>query len=90
MLEFFSVKLEVRTATLLKERHRHRYFPVIFVKFLRTSILWNISERLLVPLCPTWLECLRGLGHIEYDYRLSLQFVLRLILLRFSNSFAFE
>ena len=35
-------------ATLLKNRKWHRCFPVNFAKFLRTPILKNISERLVL------------------------------------------
>ena len=37
-------------ATLLKKRLWHRYFPVNFVKFLRTTFLQNTSQRLLLNL----------------------------------------
>ena len=38
----------LRPATLLKKRLWYRYFPVNFVKFLRTPFLQNTSERLLL------------------------------------------
>ena len=38
----------LRPATLLKKRLWYRYFPVTFVKFLRTPFLQNTSERLLL------------------------------------------
>ena len=45
----FLIKLEAFWfATLLKKRLRYRYFLVIIAKFLRTPILKNISERLLL------------------------------------------
>ena len=37
-------------ATILKTTIRHRYFPVNFEKFLRTLVLENICERLLLVL----------------------------------------
>ena len=40
------------SATLLKKRLWHRYFPVNFVKFLRTPFLQNTSGRLLLNLQP--------------------------------------
>ena len=36
---FFDKVAGLRTATLLKKRRQHRYFPVIIAKFLRTAIL---------------------------------------------------
>ena len=45
----FFTKLQVfRPATLLKKRLLHRCFPVKFEKFLRTPVLKNICERLLL------------------------------------------
>ena len=45
----FSWKhLSLRPATLLKKRLWHRYFPVYFLKFLRTPVLQNTSGRLLL------------------------------------------
>ena len=43
---FFSLSL--RAETLLKKRLKNRYFPVNFVKFLRTPFLQNTSARLLL------------------------------------------
>ena len=45
---FFNIVAGLRPATLLKKRPWHRYFPVNFVKFLRTPLLQNTSERLLL------------------------------------------
>ena len=45
---FFNKVENLRLATLLKTRLRHRCFPVNFVKFLRTPFLQNTSERLLL------------------------------------------
>ena len=42
-----SMKKDLRPATLFKRRLWHGYFPVNFVKFLRTPFLRNISGRLL-------------------------------------------
>ena len=36
---FFNKVAGLRPATLLKKRLRHRYFPVNFEKFLRTSFI---------------------------------------------------
>ena len=36
----------------IKKRLWHRYFPVNFAKFLRTSFLQNTSERLLLNVIP--------------------------------------
>ena len=44
----FLVKLQARSATLLKKRLWHRCFPVNFAKFLRTPFLRNTSGRLLL------------------------------------------
>ena len=41
------MKKDLRLATLFKRRLWHGYFPVNFVKFLRTPFLRNISGRLL-------------------------------------------
>ena len=43
---FFSLSL--RAETLLKKRLYNRYFPVNFVKFLRTPFFQNTSARLLL------------------------------------------
>ena len=40
---FFN-KVASWPATLLKKRHSHRCFPVIFPKFLRTPLLTNTSD----------------------------------------------
>ena len=45
---FFNKVAGLRPATLLKKRLWHRYFPVNFVKFLRTAFLQNTSGRLLL------------------------------------------
>ena len=44
----FNKVAGLRPATLLKQRLRHRCFPMNFVKFLRTPFLQNTSERLLL------------------------------------------
>ena len=46
----FLINLQARPATLLKKRRWHRYFPVNFAKFLRTTFLQNFSVRLLLQL----------------------------------------
>ena len=43
---FFNKVAGLRSATLLKKRLWHRYFPMNFVKFLKTSFLQNTSGRL--------------------------------------------
>ena len=45
---FFNKVPAWRSATLLKQRLRHRCFSENFAKFLRTPILLNICERLLL------------------------------------------
>ena len=45
---FFNKVAGLRPVTLLKKRLWHRYFPVNFAKFLRTSFLQNTSGRLLL------------------------------------------
>ena len=45
---FFNKVAGLRPATLFKKRLWHRYFPVNFVKFLRTPFLKNTSRRLLL------------------------------------------
>ena len=47
---FFNKVTGLRSATLLIRRLWHRYFPMNFVKFLRTRFLQNISERLLLQI----------------------------------------
>ena len=48
---FFNKVAGLRPATfLLKKTPQHRCFPVNITKFLRTPILKNISERLLLKL----------------------------------------
>ena len=44
----FNKVAGLRPATLLKRRLQHRYFPVNFVKFLRTPFSQNTSGRLLL------------------------------------------
>ena len=44
----FLIKLQ--TCNFIKKRLQHRYFPVNIAKFLRTSTLKNICERLLLIL----------------------------------------
>ena len=46
----FLIKLQAQTCNFVKKRLQHRYFPVKFAKFLRTPILKNICERLLLNL----------------------------------------
>ena len=47
---FFNKVTGLRPTTLFKKRQWHRYFPVNFAKFLRTSFLQNTSRRLLPPI----------------------------------------
>ena len=52
-----SVKLQVfRPATLLKKRLQYRCFPVNIAKLLRTRILKNIFDRLLLK-CISCVKC---------------------------------
>ena len=44
----FNKVANVESATLLKNKLRHRRFLVNFAKFQRTTILLNICERLLL------------------------------------------
>ena len=46
----FNKVIGLKTATLLKKKLWHRYFPVDFAKFLRTPYLQNTSGRLLLIL----------------------------------------
>ena len=46
---FFNKVAALRSAPLLKKRLWHRRFHAIFAKFLRTTTLKNICERLLLP-----------------------------------------
>ena len=45
---FFNKAAGLRPATIFKKRFWHRYFPLNFVKFLRTPFLQNTPERLLL------------------------------------------
>ena len=56
---FFNKIADLRPATLFRKRLWHRCFPVNFVKFLRTSFLQNIFERLF--LCSLKFAFLRGI-----------------------------
>ena len=47
---FFNRVADFRPATILKKRLEHKCFPVNIAKFLRTPILKNICERLLLQL----------------------------------------
>ena len=47
-LEKKCVGVSYRSATLLKRDSKHWCFPVKFAKFLRTSIIKNICERLIL------------------------------------------
>ena len=44
---FFTKVAGNKSAIVSKKKFRHKYFPLNFVKFLRTSISQNICERLL-------------------------------------------
>ena len=44
----FLIKLQVSACNFIKERLQHRFFPMKFKKILRTSILKNICQRLLL------------------------------------------
>ena len=44
----FSVKRGVQLCNFIKKRLQHRYYAVKFVKFLKTLILKNICEQLLL------------------------------------------
>ena len=44
----FLIKKGLKACNFIKKRLRHRCFPVKFLKFLRTSILKNIYEQLLL------------------------------------------
>ena len=48
LLQHDSIRL--RSATLLKKKLWHRCFPVNFAKFLRTPVLKNICEQLLLTI----------------------------------------
>ena len=45
---FFNKVAGLKACNFMKKRLQHRCFPVKFAKFLRTHILSNINERLLV------------------------------------------
>ena len=47
---FFLIKLQAKSATLLKKRLWHRCFPANYVKFLKTPFLQNTSGRLLLKI----------------------------------------
>ena len=53
---FFNKVADLRPATLLKKRLWHSYFPVNFVKFLRTPFLQNTSGRLLLNFIPNLIS----------------------------------
>ena len=63
MLESFFNEAAGLRPTLIKNRLRHKRFPVNFPKFLRTPILQNIYKRLLL----SKLETTRNL-RIHYKY----------------------
>ena len=48
----FSLKLQAQTCNFIKKRFQHQRFPVTFAKFLKTSILKNICEKLLLFVSP--------------------------------------
>ena len=53
---FFNRVADFRPATILKKRLEHKCFPVNIAKFLRTPILKNICERLLLqPAALGWV-----------------------------------
>ena len=60
---------EVLTCNFIKKKLQHRCFPVKFAKILRTSILKNICEELLLImlLC---LVCFEQNPFLHFDYRL--------------------
>ena len=55
----------LRPATLLKKRLWQRCFPPYFAKFLRTALLQNISERLLLMM-QIWNNLMRKLTKTEH------------------------
>ena len=62
MLEsLFNKVAGLQTCNFIKERLQRRCFPVKFVKFLRTPILKNIWERLLLEKSESSIEFYRGL-----------------------------
>ena len=60
---FFNKFAGLRPTTLVKERLWHRFFPVNFVKFLKTPFLQQISGRLLLYILVLMMRSivLRGL-----------------------------
>ena len=60
---FFDKFAGLRPTTLVKERLWHRFFPVNFVKFLKTPFLQQISGRLLLYILVLMMRSivLRGL-----------------------------
>ena len=48
----FLIKLQAWACNFIKKRLQHWHFPVKFAKFLKTSILKNIWERLLLFVLP--------------------------------------
>ena len=58
--KFTRKHLCLRPATLLKKRLWHRYFPVHFVKFLRTPFFMEHLWWLLLTISPYWTWALAG------------------------------
>ena len=66
------LRKKVKTCNFIKKRSQHRCFPVKFKKFLRTPILKNIFERLLLVLSKVcWCYLLRELFCIKNVLRLT-------------------
>ena len=59
---------EVLACNFIKKKLQPRGFPVKFAKFLRTNILKNIYEQLLL----TMLPCFEQKPFLHFDYRLFL------------------
>ena len=51
----FNKAAGLKACNNIKKKLKHSYTPVKFAKFLRTSILRNICERLLLAILNLWI-----------------------------------
>ena len=82
---FFSKVAGFSPATLLKNRLWHRYFPVNFAKFLRTTFFQNTSGRLLLKVkyeecclrtpCTWWFYLTSTCAKGSYDNYISINWI---------------
>ena len=85
---FFNKATDLRACSFIKKRLQHGCFPVKFAKFLRTSILKNICERLLLKISTLQKTIHRFLSQNMIFIIISITFEVLKFLLSFCAVFA--